>query len=141
MYAPLGYVIAALSRTAPVALLLLATCCRDVETAKRVETIRQKVDLNMLQEWAVRMLTEYPAGHAFKPEDLPHIVLSIPSFGYGGPLVTMSAQAPKDDRAVFISYIGSFDFFWSLAVGSPTYKTQTNHRCIELIPGAYYIER
>ena len=141
MYAPLAYVIAALSRTAPVALLLLATCCRDVETAKRVETIRQKVDLNMLQEWAVRMLTEYPAGRTFEMKDLPPIVRSIPSFGFAGPFVNMSRQAPKDDRAVVISYIGSFDFYWSLEVGSPSYRRQTNRRCIELIAGVYYTER
>lgn len=141
MYAPLGHALAGLSRTVPWGILLLLSFCWDPETAKRAETIRQEVDLNTLQHWAVQMLEEYPGGRTFELKDLPPIVRSIPSFGFAGPFVNMSRQAPKDDRAVFIRYIGSFDFYWSLEVGSPKYRRQTNRRCIELIPGVYYTER
>ena len=126
--------------------LLAGACgsgCRFAQTAREADRIRSEVDLYQLQEWAVGVLARYPDGTdgGFLDEaDLPPMVRSVPSFGFMGPLVSVSQREPVENRAVSLHYLGSFEIHRLVIVGSPEYRTQTNRGCIALIPGVYFVD-
>jgi hypothetical protein len=103
--------------------------------------IKKRVDPREVQAWAKQMLLQYTNSSELILPNPPKVLRKMSILGRMGPSIAVSPAGPSSNRCVSLLYAESFGFGGDghiIEVGDDSFKTATNNRCVEWIPGVYY---
>jgi hypothetical protein len=110
--------------------------------AGKCETrIKQSVDPGALQEWATKLLAQYPVGRTNNagPFDAPSYLIGI--WPKGPPDVYLKGGYRGEEPYVYVFWGGGAIGHWGLSVGSRTFVPMNSGYSVrQWKPGVYFFE-